>query len=812
MPSLEISFLKSFLIILVSAIAMPGPASATAHTSPGAVLRGRVLDQSGEPVAGATVYLSSRYGLRWTTVSDDHGSYDFNQIPAGDYLLEVEAVNFTRLVEPVRLGAGEERSLDLTLVVRGIAEQVLITASATAQPVDEISKSVSVIGSQQIESRNEMSISEALRLTPGLRVSQLGGPGTFTTIRIRGLRGEDTAILIDGMRFRDAATTAGDATSFIEDLLVVNTDRLEVLRGSGSSLYGTNAIGGVVNVITDQGGGPAHGQIQLEGGSLSLFRGRMSLAGGAWENRLGYSLGLAHLNVSSGVDGNDATRNTGGQGMARYSFTPAISLTGRVFASDAFLQLNDSPFAAPIANPLSKGVIHAVPLSFVQQRRLESGLPVDFAGATLIPGLDDPDSRRDSNFFSGALTYVHQLHNAASYRVGFHRTATNRIFSDGPAGVRFEPGSTTSSELYGRIDALNARTDLEIGRGNLLSAGYEFEREYYRNHARDENPALESRVNALARITQRSHTFFAQDQLRLIENRLQFSAAGRVQTFSLSRPVFEGGPPLYTGVQFEAPPTAYTGDGSISYLLTSTRTKLRGHVGNGYRAPSLFQRFGSSYFSGSFSPFGDPRLRPDRSISFDSGIDQTIGGGRAQLSATYFYTRLQEVIIFDSSGFIDDVFGRFIGYRNTGGGLARGVELSLQARPIRSLDLEASYTYTNADERTPAVTGFVKTLGVSDHTFTLLISQQVGRRLSLVFDLFAASDYAFPFSVSRVNRAFILDGPVKADFGFAHTFPMSGDRSMKLYAKVENILDRPYFENGFRAPGGSLVGGLTVKF
>lgn len=81
----------------------------------------------------------------------------------------------------------------------------------------------------------------------------------------------------------------------------------------------------------------------------------------------------------------------------------------------------------------------------------------------------------------------------------------------------------------------------------------------------------------------------------------------------------------------------------------------------------------------------------------DGGIDQKLAGDRVQLSATYFYTRLQDVIVFDSTGFITpatDPYGRFGGYRNTGGGLARGVELGMTAKPYRTLDVAASYTFT----------------------------------------------------------------------------------------------------------------------
>ena len=146
---------------------------------------------------------------------------------------------------------------------------------------------------QDIDDRDESTIAESLRVVPGLRVQQLGGPGSFTSIKTRGLRSEDTAVLIDGLRFRDAAATQGDASGFLEDLVVTDISRVEVLRGSGSSLYGSNAIGGVINMVTDQGGGKIHGNVLGEGGGLGFFRTRGQVAGGARNDSIVYSAGVS---------------------------------------------------------------------------------------------------------------------------------------------------------------------------------------------------------------------------------------------------------------------------------------------------------------------------------------------------------------------------------------------------------------------------------------------------------------------------------------------------------------------------------------
>ena len=186
---------------------------------------------------------------------------------------------------------------------------------------------------QEIDERDESAISEALRTVPGLRVQQLGGPGSFTSIKTRGLRNEDTAVLIDGLRFRDAAAPQGDASGFLEDLIVTDVSRVEVLRGSGSSLYGSNAIGGVINLVTDEGGGPFHGNLLAEGGGLGMFRGRAQVAGGARNDSIVYSAGFSHLNVTRGIDGQDEARNSSGQGRILFRLTPTTTLSGRIYAA-----------------------------------------------------------------------------------------------------------------------------------------------------------------------------------------------------------------------------------------------------------------------------------------------------------------------------------------------------------------------------------------------------------------------------------------------------------------------------------------------
>lgn len=777
-------------------------------------LSGKVLDPAGAAVPAAEVRLYSRdNAVHRFAQSGADGAWRIDQLPGGDFLVEArtQGLDQARPVS-VRILPGQDQSLDLTLAITTLSTRVQVTASTTPLTAAETGKAVDVLDRADLDRRAEFSFTEALRVQPALRVQQLGGPGSFTRIQSRGLRAADTAVLVDGARLRDPAAVQGDAAAYMGDLMLIGTEKIEVLRGSGSSLYGTNAIGAAVNMVTDQGGGKIRGELGGEGGGLGLFRGNARLAGGLLEDRLQYSAALAHLNVNGGIDGVESVRNTGAQGYLQFRPTSTTSLSGRVFATGSTIGVNSSPYAAPISNLPSSTFVPAIPLPEDQVRLADQGRPFAWGNATFAPNIYDPDSRRTGSFTTTMLQWTHQVSPRVSYRAFYNSLLSDRDNRNGPAGAGFQPAFNTSSAFNGRIDTAQGRIDLALSRTNLLSAGYEFERESYESISSDENPSPASRVNARTTAVQRSNTVFVQDQIRLLNERLQISLSGRLQSFQLRKPVFEGGAPIYDGAPLNSPPNAYTGDASISYFLPASSTKLRAHAGNGYRVPALYERFGSYFFFGQFSALGDPRLAPERTIGFDFGFDQYFARDRVRAGATYFYTRLQQVIGY--AGLTNDPFGRFGGYVNLGGGLSRGLELSAEARPWRSLLVQGSYTYTNADERSPFLLGGVlSAIRVFPHQYTAVATQQIGKRIQVTADFLAASDYiSGVFFVGGGNRPFTFPGPRRVDLSTSYTLPVGESSHLRFYLRAENIGNQRYFEDGFRTPRAWASAGLKFLF
>jgi iron complex outermembrane receptor protein len=770
--------------------------SIIAQTSGVSSIHGEVRDPQAASVPGARVSAFSRgTSNAVSTTTDAQGFYHISGLPPGNYLIEVSAPGFARFTgQPVHLDRGATASLDIPLQIETARQQVVVTASGTAETAGEVAKSVTLIDEEEIRQRDEPAIADVLRTVPGLRIQQLGGLGGFTSIKTRGLRNQDTAILFDGLRFRDITTPQGDASSFVQDFLDTSLDRIEVLRGSGSSLYGSNAIGGAINLIGSEGGGQTRGSVLLEGGSLGTFRGKAEIGGGMLDNRVQYSAGLTHLDVTSGIDGHNPARITSGQGRVGSEIAPGLRVIARMYGADSLSRQVGEPGA--IGNLPPNGIVDAV------------------SNLTFQPAPDDPDSSRSARFLAGALILQGTPTPRINYSATYQGVSTWSDFGNGPAGTGYQPvGGNTHSIAEGLDQIINAQGSIQWTQHSLLTGGYEFEDESYTSRSLQVADVGDSRAD----ISEHSNAVFVQDQERFFENRLIVAGSFRTQLFGVNQPVFtpqQSAP--YAGTTLSTPPNAYTGDGAVAWFFRKTGTKIRAHGSRGYRAPSIYERFGT-YFDPiyGYSAYGDPRLTPEHSTSFDAGIDQEFWNNRVRASGTYFYTRLENTILFSEN--IDgatDPYGRYFGYANGKGGLARGFETSVTAAPSRSLHVTASYTYTNSQQNTPAVEDIVRSLNLPEHQFTIVATQWVGPRFYVNFDLSASSSYLAPVTSAETFQAypFRFDGIHKGGLGASYRLPISEFRAVRFFGRITNLFNQSYYEAGFRTAGVGGSGGMQFEF
>jgi outer membrane receptor protein involved in Fe transport len=236
---------------------------------------------------------------------------------------------------------------------------------------------------------------------------------------------------------------------------------------------------------------------------------------------------------------------------------------------------------------------------------------------------------------------------------------------------------------------------------------------------------------------------------------------------------------------------------------------------------SLYERFVSFFNPFGGDPFiaaGDPFLKPEKTWAFDAGVDQNIAGGKARLSAVYFYSKLRRTIGFSSDAPpIDDTPRPFGGYFNTEGGNARGLELSAKIEPAKTTDIFASYTFTDSKQIEPQVfgSGVLTSLGIPKNQFTLVATQRFGN-FWVNFDLLVTGSYLgnifqsnFPFG-SYVYR---FKGNRRGDLTAGYTIPLENGRfDLRIFGTIENIFDHEYFENGFRTVGRNARIGANFSF
>ena len=760
-----------------------------ARAQDGARVRGTVTDETGAKVTDANVTLRSRLGPQQSTLTNQTGAYALSGLRPGLYLIEVRAEGFAVFTSrDTAIKNSDDVVIDVQLKPAGINANVIVTASGTLQRIDEVAKVVSTLDADELDKRDELTLAEGLRGLPGVRIQQQGSLGALTSIRLRGQRTSDTSILLDGLRLRDAGDINGSAASLMADLVPVALNHLEIMRGSGSTLYGTNAIGGVINAIPDDGVPGLHFTAGFEGGSLSTFRERLGVSGG--RDNIGFNLGIHRIDVRRGIDGDDEYGNSAFGGRFHVNPTQATTLSANFYGTISNARLNDSPFALPGAFTATQPFPKAV------------------AGVTFQPDFNNPDQGRRNRTLLGSVKWLHLLDDRWSYSIAYQRVSSNRRNYNGPT---FDP---RFSAFYpfgdfeflninrGTIDTIDARSNVRISNSNTATFGFEFEHESLFQRS---DPSFTFFNNTTDR--QRTFAFFGQDQLSFLEDRLQIAVGVRAQSYRLSAADRPG------ALQSRDAENSVTGDGAISYYVPSTNTKLRAHVGNGFRAPSLFERFGEGFLAGAGTVrFGDPTLRAEQSISVDGGVDQRLAGDRVMIGLTYFYTRLQRVVAF--TGFANDPLGlgRFSGFTNRAGGLSRGFEGAFQSAPWHGAELRASYTFTNSDRG--LTSGLAPEYVIPKHLFSLFLNQRL-RKLQLTFELNRTGDYLAPvfennFPFRQADLRF--EGYTKADLFANYDVRRSDEVTVTLFGGVENIFNQRYFENGFLAPKAMGRGGITVKF
>jgi vitamin B12 transporter len=199
---------------------------------------------------------------------------------------------------------------------------VVVTATRIPQPIGEIGTTITVVEDPRIEEQKIQLVQDVLRQVPGVQVTQSGSPGSETDVMIRGASASQTLVLIDGVEVNTGATGSFDFANLTTD----NLDRVEVLRGAGGSLYGSQAIGGVVQLISQEGEGAPKASLLSDGGNRASTQQVATLSGA--DGNLGYSGGLSYFSTEGYRPVNDSSDNLSGNLRLDYHLTDDTIIRG----------------------------------------------------------------------------------------------------------------------------------------------------------------------------------------------------------------------------------------------------------------------------------------------------------------------------------------------------------------------------------------------------------------------------------------------------------------------------------------------------
>jgi vitamin B12 transporter len=605
-------------------LALLTAAAPAAHAQPSGALVGVVRTTDGVPVPSVVLVLRGPGGAR-TVVTGPEGRYRAAALAPGRYEIGLRTPGFVLSGPAGAEVTGTEMALDLTLGPAPVREHVVVTATRDEAAQSTVGVTATVLDSARIERREAPSILTLLEEVPGVAVARNGGLGLQGSAFVRGGESNFARILVDGVPVNEP----GGEYNF-GPLLPLALDRVEVVRGATSSLYGTDALAGVIQLVTSRYPAAPRWRLDAEGGSSDWQRAEGGSAGQA--GRFDWNLGGTYLHTDN-QEPNSELRQGAGAASLGYEAGAHTSLRMTLRGEDTRVGTpGQTAFGRPDLDARFERQIGVAGLQLRHQSgRTSHELRVGYALQDWL-SLDPLDSG----------SYVPQ---AGDVMGAFP-------FSDFPDPLGFQQDTRRLSAGY--------QAETQVAGRHLVTVGAEVDRE---------TGAVGSRAEPLLRPSRTSVGAYVQDRL-VVGGRLFLTLGGRVEhnasfgTRAVPRvaaawTVSEGG-----------------------------STTLKASAGTGIKEPTFFESYGVSFFAR-----GNPDLRPEKSTTFDGGIEQRLAGNRLRLEAIAFHHDYRDQINYQV---VDPVTfqGTFV---NVGQTRAQGLELTAEAAPRASVRLFGQYTFLDGE-------------------------------------------------------------------------------------------------------------------
>jgi len=618
-------------------------------------------------------------------------------------------------------------------------ETVVVSASKTPVSRSQLSQAVTVISGDDLRARGVARLTDALQLVPGATIAQNGSTGSVSSLFLRGGESRYTKILIDGV----AVNQSGGSFDF-SHLTTDNIDRIEIVRGPASVLYGADAVTGVIQIFTRQGRGPLSLNASARGGTFGTIDGELGLSGAA--RQVSYSLAGAQHRTDGIFDFNNQYSNGTLSGVV--SILPASA--------------NDLRVAARYTNA-------------------EFHYPTDYTGAPV-----DSNSYRVQHRLTLGLDAGRQV--SSTVRIGF-LAGTNEV-SDLTEDIAAPFSSSTLRHLADRSRAYRrtaeGRLTVALPLRATLNVGGEYLRERERSISSSgpvgERQTIDSRFAAY-----RTNRAGYAELVGTAMNWASYTLAGRIDHNS----------------DFDSHATYRVG---ASVPLTSS-TRVRGSLSTAYNAPAFNQLRPTLYTVES------PGLSPERTHSWEAGVEQSVRSGLARVAAGYFNQRFLDLIQYVAGGPPE-----FKGsYANLAEAESNGYEIEADVAPPGIVSAFVSFTHARprvarvssgyfglvpgeALIRRPTHSGTAAIKLTPRRGSVAITASYVGRRPDLDFNQFPSPTVTLS-AYTRIDLSGLVD-----------VWRAGNGSLLSLTGRVENALDRKYETVlHYVAPGRTILVGARYS-
>ena len=468
-----------------------------------------------------------------------------------------------------------------------LQHKITVTATRIETSTREVSSSVTVISREELERTKKTTLLQALDEIMGLTVIQNGPAGSAASALIRGGNSEHTLILMDGVELNDPISPA---RSFdLAHVTLESIERIEVLRGPQSTLYGSDALSGVINIITRKGQDETRFSLLSSGGTYGTFASNTGVSGGS--GKIHYSLGASYLRS----DGFSAAGSSY-EGNEEKDGYQNLTLSGR----------------------LGYCISDSLELDFIL-RRTETRSELDNFGGAYG---DDPNStQKNQTLFLKSQVRALLLKNRWEQKFSFSFVDYDRRHEN-PVDEA-HPFDSEEGFFKSSLVSLDWQNNLFLHQTHTLTFGIDHQQEQGESEYHSEGiwgPYASLFPLRRARIT----GFYFQDQIRFASR--FFATAGlRIDTHTQ----------FGTSTTFRLAP---------AFFIKETQTKLKATIGTGFKSPSLYQLYAPESLMG---PIGNENLNPEKSTGWDMGIEQYFFEGKISVGATYFQNDYQDLIQFD---------------------------------------------------------------------------------------------------------------------------------------------------------------------